>query len=137
MFLQVRSSRDWDVDVVLKLLCTQMLLGTTRNQEWESAYLLCLLESTESSERLGERPSPDLGTALYNEGLPLLILGEGACANCFIVMVVMNAFILLRVNQGLTFCRKGYPGKKAHWLNTQGLSRYLISMEKELGFYAA
>jgi hypothetical protein len=28
-----------------------------------------------------------------------------------------------------TFCRKGCPGRKAHWLNTQGLSRYLISME--------
>jgi hypothetical protein len=37
---------------------------------------------------------------------------------------------LLRVNQRLnTFCRKGCPGKEAHWLNTGGLSRYLIRME--------
>ena len=33
------------------------------------------------------------------------------------------------MNQGLnTFCSKGCSGREAHWLNTQGLSRYLISM---------
>jgi hypothetical protein len=41
-------------------------------------------------------------------------------------MVDEEAYILLRVSQRLnSFCRKGCPGREAHWLNT----RYLISME--------
>ena len=45
-------------------------------------------------------------------------------------MADVNSYNLLRMNQGLnTFCRKGCPGREAHWLNTRGLSRYLISME--------
>jgi hypothetical protein len=53
-----------------------------------------------------------------------------ACPNCFIVMADVNAQVLLRVTQGLnTSCRKGCPGREAHWLNTAGLSRCLISME--------
>jgi hypothetical protein len=48
----------------------------------------------------------------------------------FIVMADVNSYNLLRMNQGLnTFCRKGCPGREAHWLNTRGLSGYLISME--------
>jgi hypothetical protein len=44
-------------------------------------------------------------------------------------MVDEEAGVLLRVNQGLnTFCRKGCSGREAHWLNIQGLSRF-ISME--------
>jgi hypothetical protein len=39
-------------------------------------------------------------------------------------MADVNAYILLRMNQGLnTFYRKGYPGREVHWLNTGGLSR--------------
>jgi hypothetical protein len=45
-------------------------------------------------------------------------------------MVDVNVWTLLRVNQGLnTFCGKEYPGREAHWLNTLGLFRYLISTE--------
>ena len=48
----------------------------------------------------------------------------------FYLMVNVNAYTLLGVNQRLnTFCEKGCPGREAHWLNTQGLSRHLISME--------
>ena len=51
-------------------------------------------------------------------------------------MVDEDAYILLSVDQRLnTFCRKECPGRKAHWLNTWGLSRHLISMEKSK-FYA-
>jgi hypothetical protein len=50
-------------------------------------------------------------------------------------MVEEDAYILLRVNQRLnTVCRKGCPGREAHLINTQGLSRYLISTENS-GFY--
>jgi hypothetical protein len=46
------------------------------------------------------------------------------------LMVDVNAYTLLMVNQGLnTFCRKECPRREAHWLNTEGLSRYLLSME--------
>lgn len=39
-------------------------------------------------------------------------------------------YILPRVNQRLNnFCRKGCPGSETNWLNTLGLSRYLIGME--------
>ena len=39
----------------------------------------------------------------------------------------INVYTLLKVNQRLnTFCGKKGPGRKADWLNTQGLSRYLI-----------
>jgi hypothetical protein len=42
----------------------------------------------------------------------------------------MEAFDLLRVYQKLNiFCRKEFPGRKSHWLDIQGLSRYLISIE--------
>jgi hypothetical protein len=45
-------------------------------------------------------------------------------------MADMNAHVLVRVNQELnTFYRKGCLARDTHWLNTQGLSRYLISME--------
>ena len=45
-------------------------------------------------------------------------------------MVDVNAYTLLRVNQGLdAFCRKEYPRRDAHWMNTWGLYRYLISIE--------
>lgn len=41
-----------------------------------------------------------------------------------------DAYVLLGVDQGLnTFCRSGCLGREAHWLNTQGLSRCLMSME--------
>lgn len=120
VFLQVRNSGSRMDAVILNPLCIQMLLGTTRSQEWGSANRVWLLVSAESPEGLEERPSPgDLGTALYNEGLPLSTPHRSlmkeillACPNCFIVMVSMNAYILLRVNQGLTFCRKGCPGWK-------------------------
>jgi hypothetical protein len=46
-----------------------------------------------------------------------------------------DASNLLRVNKKLnSFCRKGCLGREAHWLNTQGLSRYLIST-KNSRFY--
>lgn len=45
-------------------------------------------------------------------------------------MVAVNAYPFLRVTQGLnTFCEKECPGREAQWLNTRGLSRYLISVE--------
>ena len=45
----------------------------------------------------------------------------------------MEAYNLLRVDQRLnTFCRKECLGRKAYWLNPQGPSRYLISMENSL-----
>ena len=45
-------------------------------------------------------------------------------------MADVNAYILLRLNQGLnTFCGKECPGREAHWLNIQGLSRYIITTE--------
>ena len=37
-----------------------------------------------------------------------------------------DAYVDQRLN---TFCRNGCPGREAHWLNTRGLSRYLISTE--------
>jgi hypothetical protein len=38
-------------------------------------------------------------------------------------MVDEDVYVLLRVNQRLnTFCRKGCPGREAHWLNTLGLA---------------
>lgn len=58
-----------------------------------------------------------------------------ACPDC-LFMVDEDALVLLRVNQELnTFCRKGCPGRKAHWLNTWVLSRYLVSIEN-IRFYA-
>ena len=52
-----------------------------------------------------------------------------ACPNC-LFLAEKDANNFLRVDQGLnTFCRKGCPGREAHWLNTRGLSGYLISME--------
>jgi hypothetical protein len=51
-------------------------------------------------------------------------------------MVDEDAHVLLRANQRLnTFGRKGSPGKRVHWLNNWGLSRFLISM-KNSRFYA-
>lgn len=48
----------------------------------------------------------------------------------FYLIVNVNAYTLIRVNQGLNTCsRKKCPGREAHWLNTQGLSAYLISTE--------
>ena len=45
-------------------------------------------------------------------------------------MADVNAYVFLRVNQGLnTLCGKECSGREAHWLSTQSLSRYLISME--------
>jgi hypothetical protein len=42
----------------------------------------------------------------------------------------LYTYVLLSVNQELnTFFRKECPGREAHWMNTPGLSRYLISME--------
>lgn len=59
--------------------------------------------------------------ALYDEGLPPLHPDEEtvlACPDC-LFMVDEDALVLLRVNQeSNTFCRKGCPGRKAHWLNT-------------------
>jgi hypothetical protein len=35
-------------------------------------------------------------------------------------MADVNAYTLIKVNQGLnTFCRRGCPGREAHWLNIQ------------------
>ena len=46
------------------------------------------------------------------------------------LMVDVNAYTLLRVNQGLnTFFQKDCPGREAHWLNIRSLSGYLISIE--------
>ena len=56
---------------------------------------------------------------------------DGPCLSKLLyLMADVNVYILLKVNQELnTFCGKECPGREAHWLNTQGLSRYLISME--------
>jgi hypothetical protein len=93
----------------------------------------CLAVCTEGLEE--RKPSlGDLEMALYNK-LPThnVMLDEGDCP-CFskrlYLMANVNAYTLLRVNQRLnTFFRKECPGREAHWLTTQGLSRYLISME--------
>ena len=63
-------------------------------------------------------------TAILNEG-------DGHCFfKLFYLMANVNAYTLLRVNQGLNiFCWKKCPRRKAHWLNTWGPSRYLISRE--------
>ena len=53
-----------------------------------------------------------------------------------LTMVDMNANTLLRMSQRLnTFCREKCPRREAHWLNAEGVSRYLISMEN-FRFYA-
>jgi hypothetical protein len=45
------------------------------------------------------------------------------------MMANVNVYTLFRVNQGLnTFFGKECPGREAHWLNTQGLPRYLNCM---------
>ena len=57
--------------------------------------------------------------------------GDSPClSKLFYLVVNVNAYTLLRVNQGLKpFFGKGCPGREAHWLNTPGLSGYLINME--------
>jgi hypothetical protein len=48
----------------------------------------------------------------------------------------MGAYHLLRVDQSLnTFCGKECPGRDAYWLNPQGSSGYLISMENSVLIY--
>lgn len=45
-------------------------------------------------------------------------------------------YVLLTVNQELnSFCRRGWLGKEAHWLNTQGLLDNSLTW-RTLGFYA-
>ena len=66
--------------VVLKLLCTQLLLGTVRSWEWGSTGLQCAWDRADSGsvpsecqskEWLEEKPSTgDLGTALYDDVHP-------------------------------------------------------------------
>jgi hypothetical protein len=93
-----------------------------------------------STEELEERPTGDLGEALYDKGLcpsllplprrPSLVKKTVLVVQTILFMLDEDAYILLRVDQTLnTFCKKGCPGRGAHWLNTQGLSSYLISME--------
>lgn len=67
-------------------------------------------------------PHPYSATILDEETVFLLKL--------FYLMVSVNAYTFLRLNQGLSiFFEKECPGREAHWLNMLGLSRYLISLE--------
>ena len=92
--------------------------------------------SAKGTEGLGEkRPSPgNSGIPLYHgfpspPGHPWW--RDGLCwFKLLYLMAKVNAYTLVRVNWRLnTFCRKECPGRVANWLNTQGLSRYLISTE--------
>ena len=78
---------------------------------------------------LEERPSMgDWGVALYEKLPPME--AQSLLNHIVLFMVDEGVYDLLRVSQRLnTFYRKGWPGSKAHWLHTQGLARYLISMK--------
>lgn len=61
-----------------------------------------------------------------------VILDEGhapCLPKLLYLMANVNAYTSHGVNQRYdTFCRKEYLGRGAHWLNTWGLSSFLISM---------
>jgi hypothetical protein len=56
---------------------------------------------------------------------------ENPCLSKLLYLVeAVNAYISLQENQGLnSLCGKECPGREAHWINTWGLSKYLIIME--------
>jgi hypothetical protein len=73
------------------------------------------------------------------KAFPVTVLDEGDSPCLFKLLYSWQMRIhrtLLRMNQRLNnFCRKVFPGREAHWLNTLGLSIYLISIESSK-FYA-
>lgn len=64
----------------------------------------------------------------------VIILDEGdypCLSKMFYWIVDVNAYTLLRQNKKLnSICGKEWPDQEAHWLNTWGLPRYLISKGK-------
>lgn len=113
VLLGKRSGTD---PMLLKLLCTQMLLWTLRSWEqvryprWAQVEGIWLISQW----------VPRYGGTGRKEGRPSLGSRQHS----------LQQRITPRVNQRLnTSCRMECPGKEVHWLDTPSLSRYLISME--------
>ena len=62
--------------------------------------------------------------------MEVLEKGNSPCLSKLFIHGRKDAYNLLRADQRLnTVCRERSPGREAHWLDTQCLSRYHISME--------